>query len=264
MLAGVLRPSAGDARLERRERGARPRAGEALDRLHVAALRPLRRPHRGREPRLLRRPLPRAARRAAGAARAPLPLLRARPVPVAARRPALGRHEAEARPLLLPHPRARDPAARRAHLRRGPDLAARPLAHRARDGGARHHRGGEHRLHGRGRALRPAGHAAPRPAGGARHRRARCSATSGIEMLAVPVDRVHEARARRPRPCPACAAPRSSATGCTSPWPTPRADGPRVAAGAARRGLRGRRGAHRRAHRSRTCSSSASRGAGTA
>ena len=71
------------------------------------------------------------------AARAAVRLLPARPVPGPARRPALRRHEAEARPLLRPHPPARAPAARRAHLRRRPALPPRPLADPARDGGAK-------------------------------------------------------------------------------------------------------------------------------
>ncbi len=78
-----------------------------------------------------------AAGGAAGAARAALPLLEPGAVLRPARGQALRRHEAEARALLRPHPPAPAPAPRRAHLRRRPDLAPRPVAHRARDGRAR-------------------------------------------------------------------------------------------------------------------------------
>ena len=84
--------------------------------------------------------VPRA--RARRAARAALRLLQPRALPRPPRRRALGRHEAEARALLRAGPRAARAAARRADLRRRPDLAPRPLADRARDGGARRHRGG--------------------------------------------------------------------------------------------------------------------------
>ncbi len=203
---------------------ATPSAVKHRPRLHVAALRPLRRPHGARRtststPTSTEVP----AGRAAGAARAALPLLEPRAVPGPAGRPALGRHEAEARALVRARPRAASAAARRADLRRRPGLAPRPLAHRARDGGARRHRGRQHRLPGRGRALRPPGAAAPA---------ARLLALDTPGALQRGLPRRAARRARRPararratsrsQPAGRARGPRCSATGCTSPSTTPR------------------------------------------
>ena len=119
--------------------------------------------------------VPRAER--AGAARAALPLLRtsARSSDRLAGQLSGGMKQ-KLGALLRPVHEPRDPAPRRADLRRRPDLAARPLAHRPRDGGAGRDGRGEHGLHGRGRALRPRG--AARTTGGCSRstRRRRCSA----------------------------------------------------------------------------------------
>ena len=143
---------------------------------------------------------------------------------------ALRRHEAEARALLRADPRAASAAARRADLRRRPDLAPRPVADRARDGRPRRHRDREHRLHGRGRALRP-----PRPAAPT----AALLALDTPRALQPPASAASCSRCACPRarararplvePCPASCAARSSATGCTSP------SGPDAARIAARR-----------------------------
>ena len=61
MLAGVLRPTSGDALVAGASVARDPERVKHAHRLHVAALRPLRRPDGAREPRLLRRPLPGAA-----------------------------------------------------------------------------------------------------------------------------------------------------------------------------------------------------------
>ena len=103
------------------------------------------------------------------APRASVRVLAARPVREAARGGALGRNEAEALVMLRADPRARSPAAGRADVRRRPDLAARAVAHPARDGRERHD---GHRLDGlprRSRAVRPRRAAQQGEARGARH-----------------------------------------------------------------------------------------------
>ena len=116
-----------------------PRGGEAPHRLHVAALRAVWRSHGPRRtststPTCIG--VPRAERRgASGATVSPSPTWAPFERRLAGQ--ALGRHEAEALALLRADPPARGAAAGRAHLRRRSDLPARPLAHPARDGGAR-------------------------------------------------------------------------------------------------------------------------------
>jgi len=100
---------------------------EGPDRLHGPALRPVWRPDRVREPRLLRG----SVRRAQSGTR-PDQRRTARddangPVSRPRGGKAVGRHEAEARLDLYPAAPARSAAARRADQRRGPAVAARLL-----------------------------------------------------------------------------------------------------------------------------------------
>src|ERR1044072_8421874 len=144
---------------------ARPREG--AHRLHVAGVRPLSRPHGGREPGVLRRRVqPRCGAR--GAAR----LGQDGHAPRRARRPAvrraLGWPEAAARARVRDDARPRGGVPRRAHRRRGPRGAAPLLDHHPRACRRGRHDDRDDPLHGRGRALRPAGLPLARPPRGAR------------------------------------------------------------------------------------------------
>ncbi len=119
------------------QRGAGPRGREAPHRVHVAALRTVRRSLGRREHRVLRRPLRRPARRTSHSTRAPLRFLEARAIQGPARGQPVRGNEAEAVALLRSHSRAGGNVARRADLRRRPDLPAGALDHHPRDGGER-------------------------------------------------------------------------------------------------------------------------------
>ena len=136
------------------------------------------------EPALLRRHLRRAARRSARRASrrcssAAGPRRAARP----ARGHALGRLEAARRAGLRDHPRAAAAVPRRADRRRRSGEPARLLGadppHRRRG----HHRARDHALHGRGRALPPAGVHLPRRAARRRHARARSSSGASLRVV---------------------------------------------------------------------------------
>ncbi len=145
----------------RRRRRGGPGNGQAAHQLHAAAVRSLRGFDRRREHRILRRSVRDRSDEPGRARGAIAGGLGDDAVPQAPGGPAVGRHEAEARPDLLAHPHAQGAAARRADGRGRSGVAARLLAHpllAAR--GGRHHR---HRdvLSRRSRALHAA-RAAPR------------------------------------------------------------------------------------------------------
>ncbi len=135
MLAGVLPPSAGDAlvlgasvarepeRVKRHLAYMSQRFGLYGDLTVRENLDVLRRPLRGAA-------RPSGPRASSGSTASP----NLEPFRGPARRQALRRHEAEARAVVRPHPRAARAAARRADVRRRPGLAPRPVDHRPRDG----------------------------------------------------------------------------------------------------------------------------------
>ncbi len=112
VLAGLLRPQAGRVTVFRPRHDAERCRGPSGHRLHAAALRPVRRPDRGGEPRPVRRSARAHGRFARGTHRPAAAVHRARPLRRASRRAALGRDEAEARPRLRA-PGAPAPAAAR-------------------------------------------------------------------------------------------------------------------------------------------------------
>mmetsp|Transcript_32976 Transcript_32976/g.77339 ORF Transcript_32976/g.77339 Transcript_32976/m.77339 type:complete len:239 (+) Transcript_32976:725-1441(+) len=134
-----------------------PRARLPAHRLHAARPGPQPLPDAvgGGEPAVLRPPVRPRRGRTAPAHRRALRQHRAAALSGAAGRQALGRHEAEAGPVLRADPRPRPADPRRAHHRRGPAVARAVLAAdrphpRAAAGHERHRR---HRLHGGGRGL---------------------------------------------------------------------------------------------------------------
>ncbi|KAF1858453.1 hypothetical protein Lal_00014968 [Lupinus albus] len=146
----------------------------AVDRGKPAVLRPPVRPRRGPAP---------APHRRADAKHGPAP------VPGPPGRQAVGRHEAEAGPVLRPDPRPRPPHPRRADDRRR-SARAQPVlgtdrAHPRRT--ARHERDGGDGVHGRGAPLRPAHRDGRRPR--ARHRHA--GRTAGAHRERHAGGRVH-------------------------------------------------------------------------
>ena len=147
-------------------------AGAGRHRLHAAALRPVRRPHRAGEPRSLCRP---AGRAGIGASRALCRTDahgRAGAVHQTPGGTAFRRHETETRPGLRTGAAAGAAAARRADGRRGPAVAARTVGHRLPAGArAGHQRAAQHRLSGRSGALRRSRAAARRPPAGTGHAR---------------------------------------------------------------------------------------------
>ena len=130
LIAGLLRPTAGTRARARPRHGDRRRRGAPLDRLHAAALRPVRRPQRRREPRPVRRPARHAARPARRAHRPAAALHRPGAVHRAPRGQAVRRHEAEARPGLRAAVPPAPAAARRAVGRRRSGVAPRTLGDR--------------------------------------------------------------------------------------------------------------------------------------
>ena len=170
MLCGLLTPDGGDGTCLGYDIRARDRRDQAPRRLHDAALLVLGRPDHPREPATSSRactawPTARArvdagARRSSGS--------RARADQLAGH--AVRRLEAAPRAGRVPAARPAAAAARRADRRRRSEGAARFLGGDPRARRARHHRAGQHALHGRGRALPPARLHRVRQAAGARAR----------------------------------------------------------------------------------------------
>src|SRR5436309_7029991 len=152
-----------------RGRGAALRGGPAAGRLHVAEVLALRRPHDRREPRLLRRRLPGAARAARGAQALGARLRR----PSGQGRPAHGqparRLEAAGGLRRRDHARAARAVPRRADVGRGPDRPPRVLGHDQPARGPGHRDPRHHALSRRSRAVQPAGIHGGRRAGGRGH-----------------------------------------------------------------------------------------------
>ena len=150
-------------------RDARPAGGAGPHQLHAAALRPVRGSERAGEPGLVRRP----ARRAAGGAPRTLCPPAGDDRPGALQRPpgrqAVRRHETEAGAGLHAGALAGPAAAGRAQRGRRSAVAARPVEDRAAADRRREpERDRQHRLHGRGQALRPGLRHAPGPPAGRR------------------------------------------------------------------------------------------------
>ena len=134
-----------------------PARGGPTHRLHApgAGQEPVPGPQRLRQRRLHGQALRAFGRGAQGAHHGTAEVHRAGPVPGSPGRQAVGRNEAEGRPVRRARPRAGSPHPRRTHHRRGPALPAPVLdPHRRHPrgppGDERHHL---HRVHGRGRAL---------------------------------------------------------------------------------------------------------------
>ena len=180
-----------------------PPAGLPAHRLHAAGAgqEPLPDPVGVREHRLLRPPVRPRPRRMPAPHRHLDRGDRARALSGAAGRQALGRHEAEARPLLRADPRSRPADPRRAdHRRRSPVAPAVLAVDRGDpDRTPADERAGRHGLHGGGRRLRLAGGDGGRSGTG--HRDARGAA--GAHRQREPGGRLHRpAAGRTARPLP--------------------------------------------------------------
>ena len=192
----------------------RGRADQAAHRLHDPAVQPVRGPDGRGEPALLRRHLRRAAARAPRARRRGARAARAssdRRDQLAGtlsggwkQRVALACATIHQPPLLfLDEPTAGvDPVSRREFWEQIHRIARRG-----------HHGARDHPLHGRGRALPPAGVHLPRRAAGRRHARARSSSAARLRAVELEVDR---AAARRPSCCARCPRSRRWRTSATS------------------------------------------------